>query len=122
MRKLIRSVNYAAITSMILAALIGVSGCAGRTPQPVTAYAFGDERKACEELNVEIANLETKIVALTPYANKTGRNVAAGAIGALVFWPSLFFMDLQNAEKVEVESYKKRVEAFQQIKSRKGCP
>jgi hypothetical protein len=122
MRKAIRSINYITVTSIMLAAFLGLAGCAGRTPQPVTAYVYGDERKSCEELNVEIANLETKIAALAPYTNKTGRNVVAGVAGALVFWPALFFMDLQNAEKVEVESYQKRVEAFQQIKHRKGCP
>ena len=68
-----------------------LAGCAGRTATPVSQYQYGDDKKPCEHLKVEISELQNEITAKTKKCeDKKGANVALGVTGMLLFWPALF--------------------------------
>ena len=54
--------------------------------------------------------IDENVKKLLPKSNKTGKNVALGVTGAVIFWPALLFMDFSDAEKLEIEAYKRRYE------------
>jgi len=108
---------------MIVAAVatgLVLAGCAGRDPNPVFIQQYGDREKSCETLEVEISQIEQEIQRLVPQTNKTGKNVALGVTGVFLIVP-LFFMDLSQAERIEVEAYRQRYNHLVIIATEKGC-
>ena len=109
------------MVSILLVSCFLVS-CAGRTAQPVAQYQIGDEKKACEVLKTEIVQIEQGIVAKKQEKeNKEGNNMAVGVVGALLFWPALFALDVSDAEKVELEALRKRHNALVELCQDKKC-
>lgn len=106
--------------TVVFAAALILAGCAGRDPNPVLIQQYGDDRKSCETLEVEISQIEGEIQRLVPQTNKTGKNVALGVTGAFFIVP-LFFMDLSQAERIEVEAYRQRYNHLVIIATEKGC-
>ena len=101
-------------------ALIALSACGGRNPNPVARYQIGDENRACEGLKVEIAHNEQEIIKLLPYEDATGKNVALGVTGAFLIVP-LFFMDFKDAEELEVKALRDRNLWLRELAHRKKC-
>lgn len=103
-------------------ALQVLAGCAGRTPQPVAEYQKGDEQKECTHIKNEVTDCQARIASLTQRnANTQGSNVALAVTGAVLFFPALFFMDLSDADKVELEALRKRHNVLVQICADKNC-
>lgn len=97
-----------------------LSGCAGREANLVQVKQFGDEDKSCKQLITEMNYIESEIARLLPKSDKTGRNIACGATG-LIFIVPLFFMDLKQGEKKEVEAYQNRYNRLLRIAEMKNC-
>jgi len=97
-----KNLNIAGVVS----ALIILTGCAGRSPDPVAIAQVGDGRITCEQMTSEIANNKSKMSDLSQEENlKRGQNVAAGVAGAMLIVP-LLAMDFQDAageEKTALE-------------------
>lgn len=108
------------IISATVAVSLIVAGCAGRTANPVAEYRMGDETRSCESIKVELSQIEADIARLVPETDKTGKNVALGVTGVFLIVP-FFFMDLSDAEKAEVEAYRRRYNRLTQIGVEKGC-
>ena len=108
------------IAALVFALCIGVAGCAGRTPNPVQSYQYGDDKKSCNTLKAEISSLEAEIAAKIPDSNKTGSNVALGVAGVFLIVP-WFFMDFSKADQVEVEALRRRYNSLVLIASEKSC-
>jgi hypothetical protein len=87
--------------------LLILAACAGRTPNPVSEYQYGDEKKSCERLRAEISTINTDIATLLPDVDKTGQNVALGVVGLWLIVP-WFFMDFSEAEQVEINALRRR--------------
>ena len=83
------------------------AGCAGRTPNPVSMFQPGDNTLSCAGLEMVMSNCEQEIASLLPKSDKTGSNVALGVAGAFLIVP-LFFMDFSEADKVELEAWRRR--------------
>jgi hypothetical protein len=97
-------------------------GCAGRTAVPVAQHQYGDDKKPCDHLKVEIAELQGDITVKTKKAENTkGANVALGVTGMILFWPALFFMDLSEADQIELEAMRKRHNALVRICVDQNC-
>lgn len=94
--------------------------CAGRTAYPITVHQMDDAHQSCAFLRNEIKNIETEIQRLVPQTDKTGKNVAVGIVG-LVVWPAWLFMDLSSAEKEELHAYRMRYDHLISIYKEKNC-
>lgn len=106
-------------TSVLLLALI-LSSCMGRAPNPISVKNIDDEHLSCDRIKIEISTLEEKIRRLIPDTEKTGSNVALGAAGIL-FLPLWCFMDLSDAEKVEIEACRDRIGHLTSFYKEKKC-
>lgn len=91
-----RNISVAGIAAAVL-----LAGCAGRAANPVMVQQYGDHAKSCQALELEMASIDTEVQRLVPKTEKTGKNVALGAVGAFLIVP-WFFMDFSQAEQVEV--------------------
>ena len=108
------------IVLITLLICLGAYGCAGRTPNPVQTYQYGDEKRSCEGLRAELSNLEADIQKKLPDSDKTGSNVALGVAGAFLLVP-WFFMDFSKADQVEIEALRRRYNSLVIISADKNC-
>jgi hypothetical protein len=104
----------------LLLVCVVAAGCAGRTPNPVSAYQYGDDKKSCTALKAEIASTEADIQRILPNADKTGSNVALGIAGAFLLVP-WFFMDFSKADQTELEAHRRRYNNLIILASEKQC-
>lgn len=95
-------------------------GCAGRAANPVMIQQYGDDKKSCQALEREMAFIQDEIQRLIPQTEKTGKNVALGVTGFFFIVP-LFFMDLSEAEQIEVNAYRQRYNHLLIIAADKQC-
>lgn len=106
--------------SIILATAILLQGCAGKTPHPVHQYTAFDEQMSCDDISLEVSNNQNKIQTLLPKTEKTGKNVGLG-VASVIFFPTLFFMDFSDAEKVEIEALQRRNDRLRILSRQKAC-
>ena len=106
--------------AVVLISSLALQGCAGRTPNPVSAQQYGDERKSCAALQKEMAFVEDEIGRLLPKSDKTGQNVALGVAGAFFLVP-WFFMDFSKAEQVEIDAFRRRYNQLALLASENKC-
>ena len=106
------------VVALILCLVI--FGCAGRTPNPVQTYQYGDEKRSCNGLKAEISNIESDIQRKLPDSDKSGSNVALGIAGAFLLVP-WFFMDFSKADQVEIEALRRRYNSLVIISAEKSC-
>ena len=101
------------LTTTSIAIAFFLAGCAGRQANPVTAIQTGDERLTCEQI-VTTLKLNTSEVKglMAESSGTTGKNVAAGVVGAVIFFPMLFFMDTKNAAGDEARALVRRNEVL----------
>lgn len=97
-----------------------LSACAGRTANPVIAQQYGDDKKTCQALQAEMLFIKGEIQRLIPQTDKTGKNVALGVAGFFLLVP-LFFMDLSQAEQMEIDAYRQRYNHLLIIAGDKQC-
>ena len=105
---------------VLLMCSIILAGCGGRVGNPVRIHQVGDEQKVCSQLKSEMFMIEEEIALLVPKSDKTGKNIALGATGIIFIIP-LFFMDLKQGEKVELEAYQKRYNYLHRLYLEKDC-
>ena len=100
--------------------VIFVSGCAGKTANPIMVSQYGDEQKSCNVLKFEMITMQNNMQDVLPKTEKTGKNVALGVAGAFFLVP-WFFMDFSSAEQVEYEAYRNRYNHLASIAISKEC-
>jgi len=107
---------------LLVALLTGslILGCAGRAANPVMVQQYGDDSRSCGGLEKEMLFIQSEIQRLIPETQKTGKNTALGVSGFFLIVP-LFFMDLSDAEQVEVNAYRKRYNHLLIIAGEKNC-
>lgn len=89
---------------------------------PTASYKYGDEKLSCADLRMEIAKSEREVKKLWSEHNSAhSGNVALGVVGGLLFWPALFALDTSDAEKVEINAHKDRIEGLERIMQSKNC-
>lgn len=98
-----------------------VISCGGRTANPVSQYQYGDEKRSCGSLRMEMSQIQADIGRkVSEEENTTGKNVALGVTGVFFIVP-WFFMDLSDADKIEMEALRNRYNALSRIAMDKGC-
>lgn len=98
-----------------------LAACAGRPANPVMVDQVGDAKKSCAAIQTEMKTIESEIARLMPQTDKKGKNIGLGVAGAFLLVP-LFFMDLTESEKIEVEAYRQRYNRLKIIATEKQCP
>ena len=97
-----------------------VTSCGGRAANPVMIQQYGDHKKSCKALEMEMTNIQGEISNLVPQTEKTGKNVALGVTGFFLIVP-LFFMDLSQSEQIEVNALRQRYNSLAVIATDKNC-
>ncbi|MFX0540383.1 hypothetical protein ACEWPM_001445 [Roseovarius sp. S4756] len=107
---------------LTLSALLLLTACAGREPNPIKEIHDGDARLSCSELRREI-NVNSKAIQglIDEKKSKQTQNVVAGTAGAILFWPALFFMDLKGASAEEARAYQRRNQGLLSRYEARGC-
>ena len=106
-----------------VAAILSVAmlvSCAGRDARPVSAYQYGDEKKSCKALDMELTLTEDEMGRLLPETQKAGKNVALGVAGVFLIVP-WFFMDLTKSEQIELEALRQRYNQLLIMAEDKNC-
>lgn len=94
--------------------------CGGRAANPIMAQQFGDEKKSCKALEMEMAQIQQEIQLLTPKTHKAGKNTLLGVAGFFLIVP-FFFMDLSKAEQIEINAFRQRYNHLVIIATEKDC-
>ncbi|WP_153301613.1 hypothetical protein [Endozoicomonas arenosclerae] len=96
------------------------TGCAGRDAHPIAVRQYGDINRSCAALEGEMMFIEGEISRLMPKTDKTGKNVALGVAGVFFLVP-WFFMDLSQAEQIEIDAYRQRYNYLLGLAQDKNC-
>jgi hypothetical protein len=111
---------HSKIMFFVVAAALVLAGCGGRAANPVMISQFGDNKKSCDALQLEMSQIQDSIQKLIPKTEKTGKNTALGVTGFFFIVP-LFFMDLSQSEQIEVDAFRQRYNGLAVIATDKGC-
>lgn len=104
----------------LLIGIIFITGCAGRTANPVPMYLPGDDNRSCEGLKVEMAQLDADMRSILPKTDKGGSNTLLGVAGVFLIVP-WFFMDFKGADKIEFDAMRNRYNHLLVISAEKSC-
>jgi hypothetical protein len=108
------------VLSVVAAAV--VAGCAGREGNPVPITQSYDAGLSCEQMQAEITANETKARQLGQEDKSAhDSNVAIGVVGAILFWPALFALDVGDAEKEEMSALRQRNGHLATLMAGRGC-
>jgi hypothetical protein len=108
------------LAALLLASTVVLSGCAGRTPDPIKMYQPNDRQLTCNQIDYQISSNQKEMARLYPQTKKTGKNVALGVAGYFLIVP-WFFMDFSDAEKVEITAFQRRDDYLHQLAENKSC-
>ncbi|MEO0048642.1 MAG: hypothetical protein RLZZ410_1601 [Pseudomonadota bacterium] len=108
------------IIASALVSVLVLSACAGRPANPVMVDQVGDNKKTCASLETEMKAVQSEIQRLLPESDKSGKNIGLGVAGAFLLVP-LFFMDLTESEKIEINAYRQRYNRLNILASEKKC-
>jgi hypothetical protein len=98
------------------------TGCMGTLPRPVAQVQYGDDAKSCQMLQTEAADCEAQARKLEDKRkSKVGGNIFIGVLGAILFWPALFFLDTKSDENAEIDALMKRRQSLAAISRDKDC-
>jgi hypothetical protein len=110
-------------TTLLLAASLALSSCAGREPRPVAATHPQDSVMDCAGIQREFeANERQLATTLDERTNSNLKNILFGAVGVTVFLPALFFLDLKTPEKIEINALRNRNGVLAELAKSKKCP
>ena len=105
----------------VFAALVVVTACAGRAPQPVAVVQPIDRFMDCPAIQAEVVANNAKVQDLASESGgKVAQNVAAGVAGVFI-WPLLFAMDFQGATDKEVAALNSRQQYLAVMAEQRQC-
>jgi hypothetical protein len=109
------------LSTLIISFTVSSLTACGRKPNPVATCYPTDQILTCKSLLFAMDEAQDNIDRLIPQTQKTGKNIAIGAAGILLFWPALFFLDFSDAEKVEIEAHRDRYNHLVRLYDDKNC-
>ncbi len=102
--------------------MLALAACGARSSNPVAISQPGDDALSCEQIARQVtANNKLAVEKAGGDEATVDTNVAAGAVGALIFWPAMFAIDLSNAEQIELRALRDRNRTLENIYKQKGC-
>ena len=107
--------------ALSLAALLAVSACAGRAPNPVAVVQPLDRDLTGPAIYAEVSANDAKISELgKEQGGKVAQNVAAGVAG-LFIWPLWFAMDFQGSAGKEIQALQSRQQYLATLAEQRNC-
>lgn len=105
-------------TLLIVAILL--CGCAGSAPNSIALHQPSDQYKNCLGLKVDIENIDKQIDVKKEIkkAKGFGNLIKLASISLIV--PGLF-IDLKNAEQIEIDALQQRKDVLLMIVTEKNC-
>tara|TARA_R110002012_G_scaffold28059_1_gene88900 strand:+ start:505 stop:1122 length:618 start_codon:yes stop_codon:yes gene_type:complete len=108
--------------SMAVCLILSIAACAGREAVPVATSNAQDETMSCLEIDREIGRNNASMRALAGENHgRTGRNVLAGAVGLVLFWPALFALDLRDGAGKEMVALDSRNDMLEMLARQNTC-
>ena len=76
----------------------------------------------CDRLQAELGRIQYEVRRKTGQKQSgDNKDTALFVAGMVIFWPALFFMDLKNADKVELEALQNRYNYLTNLYNSKNC-
>ena len=106
-------------TSLIVA--ICLFGCTGTDANPVVAHQPGDIYKNCASLRMETEMLDKQIVIRKEIKKAKGLSNLIKLVSSYSLIVPWLFVDLKNAEQIEIEALQKRKNVVLALAAEKNC-
>lgn len=107
-----------------LFALAGLGACASSSDEISSAYVspLEYENYSCKQLTLEGERVSARAATLAGRIDDSARDdkIVAG-VGAVLFWPALFFIDGDGPEATEYARLKGQRDAIEEESIRKNC-
>jgi hypothetical protein len=101
---------------LVIIAGLALSACGGRDPQQIQVVQAYDHTSDCTAISAEINANQVRITSLRKESSDTtGKNVALGVAGAILFWPALFAMDFKDGAGKDAASLEARNNYLAQV-------
>ena len=97
-----------------------MAGCAGREAHPVQVVRSSDASLSCQQIDTEQLMIDGEARKLAGDADKTAKNASLAAAGAFLIVP-YFFIDLSEAEEIELNALRARYMRLERLKEMNGC-
>jgi uncharacterized protein YcfL len=102
-------------------AVMALTGCAGRSPEPVAVVQQQDRYLDCAAIEAEVvANNKTVQQLSFDEGSKVAQNGAAGVAGIFI-WPLWFAMDFQGTAGKEEAALQSRQQYLGTLAIERGC-
>lgn len=114
--------KYVVLSSALAAAVLGA--CASSSDKVAATYVSPIQYSSysCNQIREESARLSSRAAAAAGVQDEQRKNDAVvTAVGAVVFWPALFFIDGDNQKTAELARLKGEMEAVEQASVQKSC-
>lgn len=111
-------------TFAALAASLSIAACASRSENIAAAYVSPIQYTSysCSQLREEASRVSTRAIqAAGVQDSKATNDAVATTVGAVIFWPALFFIKGDGASGAEVANLKGQMEAIEQASIQKRC-
>lgn len=108
-----------------LATALTVAGCATSSDKIAPAYISPMQYQSydCDQLTAESSRLNQRVLTLQGQVDKAAANdKALTGVGAILFFPALFFLGGNQQQEAEYGRLKGEYEAIQQAATLKKCP
>jgi len=105
------------ILTICLVLIILTSGCVGSNPKPIAKHQSGDKYLNCLGLKFEIQNIDKQIEVRKELKKAKGFGNLIKLAGISLIAPGLF-IDLKNAEQIEIDALEKRKKVLLEIEKR----
>ncbi|WP_240602298.1 hypothetical protein [Paracoccus endophyticus] len=110
--------------AMVAATALSTAACAGKSDQIAASFVSPSlyQGLSCQQLAVEAQSVANRAAAAAVAQDKKASNDAvAVGVGAVLFWPALFFIKGDGAQAAEVARLKGEMQAIEQANMQKNC-
>ncbi|MEM6489549.1 MAG: hypothetical protein AAF677_14980 [Pseudomonadota bacterium] len=107
---------------MRLAVVALLAACAAAPSNPVPVAQPRDASMACPAIAAERERNRAEALRLAGTDGRTrDGNVAKGVVGAVVFWPAIFALDLSQSAQIELRALQDRDARLAWLAAERGC-
>ena len=103
----------------MIGCMITLTGCAGRTPRPISVIDPGDEARSCKDIAQELEMID--IDRMQIHTDFLDQQNAVVLVVGVFFPPAWLLLDLKTAEREELAAYNSRYSRLKRLAVMKNC-